>query len=319
MRPRWCLLAVAVLALAPSAPSASGSTLLQRNPTGTVTLKVDRSGIALVTIPLRGRIQHVLAWGAVNTSRGRLRLDFSGGMATGRAVTWQTLRDACRPYRGPRFPGFELVTTACTAPDNSHWAVQEYIRIKPNYGGTTGKREVRLAHWRGEVAKLEVYADWSKYGPTPDTRYPHLFGLYTYRGKGVAVGKATTMGVPLDDLGRNLYLDSLNPDYGFEAGTQTWRRVNGFLANRPLGQYCFEIGPKRNATVALGRDYAGISTVNRYRFTVIGPGVTPDLRVYFDGPPSPFDQAFEDQMNQLQRDLIGNPDYSCGDPGGKHG
>ena len=201
-----------------------------------------------------------------------------------------------------------------TARDGSHWAAQTWTRIIPNYGGIRGTPELHLSHWRNPVADLKVFADWSRYGPSKTNKWPHLFGLYTWHGIPVAVDKATPAGVPLDDKGRNLYLDSLNPDYGFPTGQNLWRRVNGFLANRPYGQFCFEIGPKRNAPIELGRNFGGISSVNRYRLAASGPGVTPVVRVTFNGPSSPYDPYWQLTMNEQQRALIGDPDATCGNP-----
>lgn len=288
--------------------TAAASTLVTRNPQSGVDLKVNGSGVAMLTLRADGRWQHILAWGAVNLSRGRLRLDFSGGQGESGAK-WQTFNDVCRPYSGERFTGSELVVADCTAPDGTHWAVQEWKRSVTNYGGLTGPTEVRISHWTGAVADLEVYADWSRYGPSRGIKWPHLFGTYSWHGIPVAVGEATPQGVPLDDDGRNLYLDSLNSDYPRPAGRNTWSRVNGFLANRPYGQFCFEIGPK-----GITSQLTGISTVNRYRMTTSGPGVTPDIRVVFDGPPSPYDPYWELTMNEVQRQVVGDPNASCGNP-----
>ena len=301
------LITVVAVVLALAAP-ASASTLVTRNPQGPVKLQVNAQGVAMMTVKTNGRVQHILAWGAVNLSRGRLRLDFSGGQGDSGAH-WQTFRNVCEPYRGERFTGIEMAVAKCTAPDGSHWAVQQWMRAVPNYGGSTGPVEVRISHWKGPVADLEVYADWSRYGPSKNVKWPHLFGTYTWQGLPVAVGEATPQGVPLDDDGRNLYLDSLNPDYGYPSGKFTWRRVNGFLANRPHGQFCFEIGPKGEYS-----QLAGISSVNRYRMTTSGPGVTPDIRVFFDGPPSPYDPYWELSMNEVQRQVVGDVNASCGNP-----
>ena len=193
-------------------------------------------------------------------------------------------------------------------PDGSHWAVQEWTRIKPNFGGRAGDRELRVAHWRGDVAQLEIHTDWSKYHDGRGNHWHHMFGRYTYNGKGVYGKRTTPTGVPLDDLGRNLYVDSLDSDYG--AG---WLRVNAFVSRRPMGQFCFEFGPKsgfgERAEAGTGR-----SGRNQYRAGIIGPGVTPDVFLSFTGPGDIFDPVIEEQMNQLQRDLVGNPAYGCGDP-----
>ena len=305
---RRLLLPMVILALLVSSATASASTLVTRNPQSGVNLKVNRNGVALMTLKVGGRWQHILAWGAVNLSRGRMRLDFSGGQGSSGA-NWQTFTNVCHRYSGERFTGSELVVASCTAPNGSHWAVQEWKRSITNYGGTTGPTEVRISHWTGAVADLEVFTDWSRYGPSPGVKWPHLFGTYSWHGIPVAVGEATPQGVPLDDDGRNLYLDSLNADYGFTAGSMQWSRVNGFLANRPYGQFCFEIGPKGAAS-----RLAGISTLNRYRMTTSGPGVTPDVRVVFDGPPSPYDPYWELTMNEIQRQVVGDPKASCGNP-----
>ena len=58
-----------------------------------------------------------------------------------------------------------------------------------------------------------------------------------------------------------------------------WRRVNGFLARSPRGQFCFEFGPKAGYTPHTGR-----SRANQYRALVAGPGVTPDVVVASPAP-----------------------------------
>ena len=292
---------------------AQASTLITRNPQGPVKLAVNQQGVAMLTVRVNGQTQHILAWGAINMSRGRLLLDYSGGTGSSGA-NWQTFRNTCGPYRGGAFPGSKLIVASCTARDGSHWAVQEWQRSILNYGGTTGSTEVRLSHWRGPVADLVVFSDWSRYGRSKTEKFAHLFGTYSFQGKPIGVGQATPQGVPLDDKGRNIYLDSLNSNYGVPASGFQWRRVNGFLANRPYGQFCFEIGPKRQAPTLLGQQFSGESTVNRYRVTSPGPGVTPDIRVEFAGPPSPYDPNWQLTMNDLQRQLVPDPYANCGSP-----
>ena len=296
------------------ASSAQASTLITRNPQGPVVLAVNQQGVAMLTLRIHGQTQHILAWGAVNMSRGRLRLDYSGGTGSS-ASSWQTFRNTCGPYRGGAFPGFKMIVSSCTARDGSHWAVQQWQRSILNYGGRTGSTEVRLSHWHGAVADLIVLSDWSRYGPSKTKKFPHLFGTYSWHGNPIGVGKATPKGMPLDDKGRNIYLDSLNSNYGFPAGGFQWRRVNGFLASRPYGQFCFEISPKRGAPTLLGQQFSGESTTNRYRITSPGPGVIPDIRIEFAGPPSPYDPNWQLTMNDLQRQLVPDPNVNCGHPG----
>jgi hypothetical protein len=158
----------------------------------------------------------------------------------------------------------------------------------PNYGvAATGDRaawELRLSHWSGPVAKLEIWTDWSY------RRFHHLYGRLTHNDGGVYGFKATRLGVPLDTHGRNIYLDTFNSAYG--AG---WKRENSFLTHKPTGGFCYGFyahGPK------------GVGAGKKYRATVIGPGVTPD--VMWEGPaPAAFDAATDAEANDAQRALLG--------------
>jgi hypothetical protein len=297
----------ALAATIASVPAAEAATLVDRHATA-VTLQANARGAALVTYRTQGGLRHVLAWGAVNTSRPALRLDYSG-RRTG-VATWRRFANACGPYTGP---ALAYVTAACTMPDGSHWAVQQWARIKPNFGGTSGARELRVSHWSGPLANLEIYADWSKYRDRRGRHYHHLFGRYTYQGRPIYGGRSTPTGAPLDPYGRNVYVESLDSDYG-----PGWRRVNGFLTRRPRGQFCFEFGPKVGHGPSAAR-HTGRSSVNTYRAIVGGPGVSPDVLVAFDGPGNRYDAAFDRRMNALQRKLVGSRSRGCGDPGGRDG
>ena len=101
--------------------------------------------------------------------------------------------------------------------------------------------------------------------------------------------RVTPQGSPLDDYGRNLYVDTQDSRYG--AG---WRRENSFLAQRANGAFCYGFYPH-------GGRPAGKGT--QYRATVIGPGVTPDVMWQGD-PPGPFDRARELQANAHQRQIF---------------
>jgi hypothetical protein len=176
----------------------------------------------------------------------------------------------CPRYTGPRLAWF---VTGCTAPDGSFWAVQAWPRQLPDYGaaptGTQGDDEVHLAHWTGSLPQLTVHTDWSYAG-----RYQHLFGALTYAGKGVYGFKSTATGAPLDSFGRNLYLDAYDADYG----TPGWARVNSWLTHGPGGTWCYGLYPHGAG------NHTGDGT--KYRLSVIGPGVTPDVMVEF-APPDP--------------------------------
>lgn len=130
---------------------------------------------------------------------------------------------------------------------------------------------------------LQGYTRWSRNAPGGSTgyrqalHYPILWGAVTY-GRLAVWGRARTGGFPTDRYGRNVYLDTWSSDYG-----RGWRRLMGVLTQQPTGSFCFEAGPKRGSN---GR--TGISTAQRYRMTVIGPGTTPVVRIVVRGPRFPF-------------------------------
>ncbi len=272
------LACVCATALAPAA--ALGSELIGRSATN-VRLQVDAQGHALVSFRSGGSARTVVAWGAVDArepSRTQPQVAFS------LTVGGEIGPNVCRTYSGPPLA---WRIAACTAPDGTHWAVQAWQRTLPNYGAPpsaeTGARELRLSHWSGPLPVLEVATDWSY------RRFHHLYGRLTYRGKPVFGFRSTRYGVPLDAYGRNIYVDTLGSGYG--AG---WKRENSFLAHNPGGSFCYGFYPHGGKGTGQG---------TRYRATVIGPGVVPD--VMWQGPaPAAFDPARDAQANDAQRALL---------------
>jgi hypothetical protein len=308
---------------APAAAQASGLDVLGRNVRG-ATLKVNARGVALVEFTERGVRKHVLATGAINTGPGNTRfdLDYSGGWksrrtraATFRRAYWKTFRNACRRYDGP---ALNALVAACQAPDGSYWALQDWTRLKDEYGGTRtfrrgpAKRELRLSHWTGEIAKLDIVADWGWGG-----RWRHMFGRYTYRGAPVHGFRTDRWGNPLDDYGRNLYVDTLDGE-GYPRG---WSRVNSFVAHRPHGNFCFLFSPKADRPsftgTADGWRHSGRSLAGRYKVSVVGPGVTPDLVDVPFGDAGPFDPTRNAELNELEKQYAVDPADSCWPAGSK--
>jgi hypothetical protein len=242
-------LALAVTTLA-AAPAANASQLLVRGAFD-ARISVDASGRALVTYRLGGRQQSILAWGAINARKPspsvsqvafRLHYGYAAPFA-GR----------CGRYDGPKLAWF---VAACKAPDGSYWALQRWTRLART-GTAEGARELRLSHWRGELPVLEARVAWIH------GRYHHLSGSFTYRRTPVYGFKATRSGSPLDDYGRNVYVDTYNSAYG-----PGWRRENAFLTRRRTGRFCYGFFARRRGMTGMGE---------AYRATVIGPGVTPDV------------------------------------------
>lgn len=278
------LVGTAVALLVP--PFASSSELVGYN-ASQARLQVDAQGRALVSFRSGGVAKSLVAWGAVDArppSRARPQVAFSlrsgGGIGA----------DTCRPYAGPPLA---WLVEACTAADGTHWALQAWQRTLPNYGATpTGARgawELRLSHWSGPVAKLEIWTDWSY------RRFHHLYGRLTYRGQGVYGFRSTRFGVPLDDYGRNVYVDTFGSAYG-----PGWQRENSFLTHATGGGFCYGFYAHGGHGVGNGR---------RYRATVIGPGVTPDV-MWQGTPPGAYDAAAENEANAHQRSVLGG-DARC--------
>ncbi len=295
-------LVVAILAAGLLPDRGQASQLIARN-TSTERLTVSSRGQALLTYRAQGRLRRVLAWGAVNARpptalelQTEFRVDYTGGWASSGKPVWKSLRDACGTYRGPVLP---WLVAACTAPDGSHWALQRWQRHQANFGIPPwkpghGAWELRLSHWRGPPAKLEVGLDWSYGG-----RWHHLFGRLTYRGRPVHGFSTTPTGDPLDRYGRVLYLDTLDSAYG-----PGWRRENGFVSRNPDGTFCYGFVPHTTHAAELRPAGHG----RRYRLAVSGPGVTPDvawegLGLHDFDPASESDRAHEAQMNELQQAL----------------
>jgi hypothetical protein len=273
-------------------PPANGSQLVDRNAKAP-TLSVNASGEALLTYSTEGKVRHVLAWGAENAispTRARPQvafdLDYAGGWGKYRREYWKTFANSCSAYDGPPLA---WLVTACKSPDGSYWALQAWQRALPNYGvpptATQAVWELRLSHWSGELPVLTVTTDWAWH------RWDHLFGMYSYAGNPVFGFKATATGAPLDSFGRNVYLDTFDSRYG-----QGWKRENSFLTHTHSGGFCYSVNPHGDHPTGKG---------TKYRATVEGPGVTPD--VLWEGPaPGPYNRELDAVANAAERRL-GDP------------
>ena len=293
MRLRLTSLLALCLCAAVAPGAAQASEIIGRNAKN-VKLKVSKQGQALVTFTAGGKQSKVLVWGAVNaihptTARKQLafRVDYSGGYGTYKRPVWKTLKNACRPYDGPEL---HWLVTACKAPDGSYWALQSWQRMLPNYGvrptAKTAVWELRISHWTGPIAQLEIHQNWAY------RKFHHIFGQYTYKGRPVHGFKATSTGNPLDTFGRNLYVDTFNSAYG-----NGWKRENSFLMHKGSGKFCYGF---YEHTWAGKRYPSGMG--KRYRATIIGPGVTPDIYWESDALGA-YDKDFDLAQHEVQREF----------------
>ena len=287
------VVALALLAAAAMPGVARASEIIHRN-AADMKLAVNAKGEALVTYRLRGKIHRTLAWGAVNAlapTRARpqvkFRLDYAGGWGKYHRPYWKNFRNACRRYDGPEL---SWKIDACKAPDGSYWALQAWQRALPNFGleptATQDAWELRLSHWTGPLPVLEITLNWAFQG-----RFDHLFGRLMYLGRPVYGFRSTAAGVPLDTYGRNLYLDTYDSEYG-----RGWKRENSFLAHTGRGTFCYGFYPHGSRPAGKGI---------RYRATVIGPGVAPD--VMWESPaPGDYNSEADRAANDQQR-ALGDP------------
>ena len=311
-----CASAVA-LALA---GAADASQLIARNASH-IKLAVNMKGTAMVTYSVRGRVTHLLAWGAVNARprpatpgirQVEFKVDYSGGWKH-RRMTWKHFKNRCRAYDGPELA---WLVKACKAPNGSYWALQSWQTALPNLGMAPWLRQqktwwLRLSHWTGPLAQLDVYTDWIYGG-----RFQEAFGRYTYNGQGVRGFGTTRVGAPTDNYGRLLFLDTFNSAYG-----KGWLRENSFVSHGPPGMFCYGFY-RRNPWVGGYAHPRSIPNRKRpsgvgeqYRITAAGPGVTPDvmwqgpgLHPYNRGNPS--DVSLESAMN-AERDAIRGSYAKC--------
>ena len=244
-------------------------------------LSIDRQGRAHVSYSLGAHRVSLVASGAINARlpnrrlpqvKFRIRYGLGG-------------KGVCLPYDGPPLA---WLAKGCKAPDGSYWALQSWQRLKPNYGGTRGAWELHLSHWRGPLAQLVINQNWAYGG------FRHIFGRLTYDGVGVYGFSATPRGNPLDSYGRNVYVDTFDSAYG-----KGWHRENSFLSHHrghTLGDFCYGFYPHAGHPSGDG---------TKYRATVEGPGVTPDV-MWEANDIGPLDHTIQDQMRTLER--------SWGDP-----
>jgi hypothetical protein len=285
LRPAAVRIAAIFLALVAASP-ASASQRIGLD-ASSVSVAADGSGKALVTFRSGGRVRRLLAWGAVNARaphptvpQVKLRLRYVGGAR---------IADTCRPYDGPWLAWF---VAGCRAADGSYWTLQSWQRLLPGRGKRPSPRlaawELRLSHWRGALPEFVVKLDWAY------RRYHHLYGWYSYGGHPIFGFRVTRAGRPLDGYARNVYLDTRNSSYG-----RGWRREGAFLSQRPNGNFCWGFFPREGRPPGHG---------DRYRATVIGPGVMPDM-FWESSALGAYDRAHDQAANDEQRQLAGNSRY----------
>ena len=281
------------------APRARASDLIGMNAQD-ITLKV-RGSRALVEFHERGVARHVLLWGAVDARtpesglpQVRFQHDYSGGLKVEHRAVWKHFVDQCAPYDGPPLA---YLVAACKAPDGTYWALQSWQRNLPHRGfdpwtDLQKSWELRVSHWSGPLAHLELYADWAFDGQAHD-----LFGRMTYGGVPVHGFHTTANGAPIDSYGRSLYIDTYGSAYG-----PGWKRETSIVFRKPSGAFCYSFWPTHDVSLP-GRPARPEGHGSRYRISVVGPGVTPDVTAETRDL-GPYDAAVERRQDVLFLEVI---------------
>src|SRR6266404_4149367 len=291
-------ISIALAALAWSS-SAFGAQLIDRNASG-VKLMLNQRNEALLTYRAAGKLKHVLVWGAIDAAQPKkgfhqvkFKVDYAGGWGKYHRDYSKTFGGQCLPYKGPALPN---VVVACTAPDGSYWAAQQWPQALPDLGFTPwtpalSAQWLEISHWSSDIVKITAYSDWVYSG-----RFQEIFGQITYRGQPVYGFGTTSVGAPTDSFGRLLYLDTFNAAaYG-----SGWRRENSFVPHNPTGVYCYgfyTFDPTEGGYVHPPGQTAqrGPGIGEKYRLTMAGPGVIPNVALMVD-PLHPFNASNPDDV-----------------------
>ena len=132
-------------------------------------------------------------------------------------ITWGKVargRDVSRPSSAYGLP---MLVAQRQTPNGRLWALQAWQRLR------NGPVELRFSRWYGAPTKLVLRAWCCKW------RSEVARGRATFHGRPIFGYRNTPSGVPLDGLGRNVYIDS------FRQGR--WVRLMGILTHRPTGKF----------------------------------------------------------------------------------
>jgi hypothetical protein len=298
--------------------TARASFIVARDAQG-IKLGVDDSGVAMVTFTENGVLKHIMARGAVDAIAPKagakqvaFDVDWAGGWGWKHQQVWKTFTNTCGRYDGPPLA---YLVAACKARDGSYWALQRWQRMLPDLGfapwtKAQAVQELHLSHWTGNhVAKIEAYQGWVYAG-----RFNSIFGRVAYDGQPVHGFGSSNFGVPTDQFGRNIFLDTLNA----KAYGPGWRRENSFLLHTRTGIFCYGFykfdptkGGYQHPPGQTGLRGPGVG--EHYRLLAQGPGVTPNVETDIPGlhdydPHNPDDVSYQAQQSALLKSF---GDKSC--------
>jgi hypothetical protein len=263
---------------------ASASEPLSNTNVKAPSLAVNKKGEAMVTYTMAtGTLRHVLVWGAINanapsasTPQVRFKYDYAGGFGKyHNGNYWKTFGKSCGKYDGPPLA---MVVAACKAPDGSYWVLQNWLRGQALLGFKAflpvhSAYELHVSHWSGALPELTIGVHWT-YGKSAIG----VFGQFVYQGTPVYGFKSTAEGNPLGRYERNVYIDTRNSVYG-----DGYWRESGILTHNPSGTFCHSFVPQKPFPGYPSQEIRPAAPGDEYRFTIMGPGVTPVIQVEAPG------------------------------------
>ena len=241
-------------------------------------LAVNAKGEAVVTyMRSGGKVRHVLAWGAINANApvdpaveaGPVQVGLRRrlGQVPQRVVLEARSRTPARPYDGPELP---YLVAACKAPDGTYWALQSWQRGLPLLGFDPWKPaqtafELHLSHWSGDLPKLEV------------VRPLDVRRLLAGPLRPAQLSRPARPRLRLDGRrqpARPLRPQRLHRHVQLRLRRRLAARV-GILAHTPTGTFCHSFVPQKPFPGYPSQDMRPPAPGEKYRVTVMGPGVTP--------------------------------------------
>src|SRR4029077_13094685 len=123
-----------------------------------------------------------------------------------------------------------------------------------------------------------------------------IFGSLDYAGRPVHGFGTTRTGVPTDSYGRGVYIDTLDSAYG-----SGWKRETSIVFHNPTGSFCYSFYPTNDVALP-GRPARPAGNGSRYRISVVGPGVTPDVEAEVAALGT-FNPANDGDLEQSRLDL----------------
>ena len=130
-----------------------------------------------------------------------------------------------------------------------------------------------MVHWSGALPQLTVGVHWT-YGKSAIG----VFGQFLYQDKPVYGFRSTAEGNPLGRYERNVYIDTHNSAYG-----DGWWRESGILTHNASGTFCHSFVPQKPFPGYPSQATRPAAPGDEYRFTIMGPGVTPVIQTTIPG------------------------------------